>query len=534
MGNEPERWGGTMYVADNSSSEKKSRRLGRLCLGLLGTAVALGVATPRTALPQAPPPPPYPETQLFAEDPNGTDEFGNPVAISGDTVVVGAIWDDEAALDAGAAYVFVRDGTGWTQQAKLLAPDPAERDWFGWAVAISGNTIVVGTPAHTPPGGSRWTGGVYVFERTGETWSKGDELRSSNFGPGTEFGWAVALSGNTLVAGSTGDSCGGANTAGTVYVFERTGEAWTEQAKLCGTVIAPNIGFGGSLATDGETILATAQLDNTPVEVFVREGTGWTWVDSLTGSDTALDDLFGQSMSISGDTALIGANGHDPIVDPNEPPVGAGGAAYVFERNGTTWIEVTKLTDPDPIFRGQFGSSVALRNDVAVVGAPLGGDGSGKAYVFRRGGTGWTEGALVIGSGVSAGHEFGTSVAVEEGAFVVGAPSVAGRPLEIGSAYVYELPTPSSDPIELLEDLIPEVTALELPLWIERVLTRRLERASRVLSDLDERNDIFAIWRLRVFVGFVGILRGLLIPEEAADALIAAALDIIAILVEAG
>jgi len=268
----------------------------------------------------------------------------------------------------GAAYVFVRNGTTWTQQQKLTASDGVLYDHFGISVAISGNTVVVGA------GG--W-GAAYIFVRSGTTWTQQQKLIASDGAVGDLFGDSVAISWDTVVVGAPSPYYPYPG-QGAAYVFVRSGTTWTQQQKLTASDSEPYDQFGASVAISGDTVVVGRPDYGAmgAAYVFVRSGTTWTQQQKLTASDGKVYDFLGYTIAISGNTMVIGA----PISN-----IGANtyqGAAYVFARSGTTWTQQQKLTASDGGFNHWFGTSVAISADKVVVGA-IGVDyGSGAAYVF--------------------------------------------------------------------------------------------------------------------------------------------------------
>ena len=177
-------------------------------------------------------------TRLTASDAHRGSNFGNSVAISGDTAVVGAWgWPGNAV---GAAYVFVRSGTGWSQQAKLTAADGGPGDAFGDAVSISKGTALVGAF-----GKDYQTGAAYVFVHSGATWSQQAKLTAADAARGAAFGWSVATTGSTALIGAGFDN----SKPGAAYVFTRSQTAWSQRVKL----VEPGAGFGSSVAISGPT-----------------------------------------------------------------------------------------------------------------------------------------------------------------------------------------------------------------------------------------------------------------------------------------
>ncbi len=273
----------------------------------------------------------------------------------------------------------------FSQQAKLTASDGDNNDFFGLSVAISGDTAVAGAPFDNIDDRSD-QGSVYVFTRSGTTWTEQQKLTASDGKANDRFGTSVAIDGDTVVGGAPGD--GGIANAGAAYVFTRSGTTWTEQQKLTASDGAANDLFGASVAIDGETAVVGAPFDDTggtinqgAAYVFTRSGTDWTPQAKLTASDGAAGDQFGFSVSIEGETAVVGS----PIAR-----VGANlarGAAYVFTRAGTIWNDFQKLVASDGAIGDLFGFSVAIDGNTIVAGATRA-DGvrrdSGAAYVFTR------------------------------------------------------------------------------------------------------------------------------------------------------
>src|SRR6266542_4492792 len=190
--------------------------------------------------------------KLEASDPAAFDGFGFSVAISGETVVVGAPGDDSR----GSAYVFARNGGVWSQQQKLLASDAAAGDAFGESVAISGETVVVGS------GGGGVGGSAYVFARSSGVWSQQQKLRASDAAVADSFGASVAISGETVVVGAIGDDGAAGRDQGSAYVFARSGGVWSQQQKLEASDAALGDQFGFSVAVSGGTVVVGAHDDS--------------------------------------------------------------------------------------------------------------------------------------------------------------------------------------------------------------------------------------------------------------------------------
>jgi len=358
------------------------------------------------------------------------DLFGTSVALSGDTLVVGAPSEaggvagvstnpsqpDNTKVNSGATYVYRRTGSTWTFEAYLKASVPDAGDLFGQAVAIDGDILAVGAPAEdgspysaavgTPDNNADGSGAAYVFCRENGQWRQCALLKASNAGSRLVlgFGSAVAVSGTTIAVGvpqekSNGTGAGGdqnnvsmAN-AGAVYVFAPVGQAWAQQA-------------------------------------YIK------------ASNTGSQDLFGASVGLSGDTLVVGAPGEASKASgvngsqANDSAAGAG-AAYVFARSGATWSQQAYLKASNPDAQDNFGLSVGVSGNAVIVGAPKeDGNGldpfdnsrtdSGAAYLFVRSGTNWTQQGYLKASAADAGDAFGTAVAIDGDSTLIGSPGESG------------------------------------------------------------------------------------------------------------
>jgi len=454
---------------------------------------------------------------LKASNPDAADHFGcggvlqghtgQGVAISADgtTMAVGAPHEaggsagingnqrDNSMFDAGAAYVFLRNGDHWTQQAYVKASNPRASAEFGHAVALSadGNTMVVsafwessnakGINGNQKDESIPQAGAVYVFTRRGTTWTQQAYVKASNtgeagtadsFGDGDQFGFSIALSvdGNTLAVGAlTEDSAAtgingneadnSAQSAGAVYVYTRSGTAWSQQAYVKPSSIdgGDMFGYAVTLSADGNT-LAVGAFDedgssrtiNGPADnksngsgaayVFTRAGATWSQQAYIKPSNGEPQDSFGVHVAISddGNTLLVGSLDEDctatginpPGCDNDQKDDVSVGAAYVFVRSGTTWSQQAFIKASNSGFNDWFGSRLALSGDgnVAAIGASLedsaatGINGNqkddsateaGAVYLFVRTGTTWQQQAYIKGSNTEAYDEFGSSVALD-------------------------------------------------------------------------------------------------------------------------
>ncbi len=363
------------------------------------------------------------QAELTATGGAAGDDLGDSAAVSGDTAVVGASHHG----GTGAALVFVRSGTSWSQQAALVGGDSATGDLFGEAAAISGDTVVVGAWKNASSQGA-----AYVFTRTGTSWSQQGKLTASDGIAGDDFGAAVAISGDTIVVGAPWQS----SVVGAVYVFTRSGTTWTQEAELSisGAVIGAAIGSSVTVetgATSGTVIAGSPQIQSyTPgggaAYVWVGSGSSWTPQGSLSPNDSSDGDLFGTSVSISSDTTLVGAPGK----------AASKGVAYLFTRAGTQWTQLAKLTASDGAANDSFGSAVATSTDIALVGAPGHTSNTGTAYAYTRSGTTWSQQAELSASDAAKNDHFGVSAGLDDGTCVLGA---WGHASAAGAGYAFVL-----------------------------------------------------------------------------------------------
>jgi len=401
------------------------------------------------------------------------DEFGWGLALSSDgqTLAVGAPAEASSATGidgnqsdnsvpvAGAVYVFSREGDRWPQQAYIKASNTGSPDSFGAAVALSsdGSTLAVGAAAESSnatgingdqtDNSLQFGGAVYVYVRTGNSWSQQAYVKASNTRDRLGFGVSVALSadGSTLAVGATGESSNAtgingdqtnrdANDAGAVYVFTRVGSTWSQQAyvKRSATRAGQHFGSVIALSSDGSTLAvgsvddsSATGIDGDPSDlnasmsgamfVFARASETWSQQAYIKASNTYADNMFGASVALSADGSLLaagapfersGAQGIDG--DQTQTDSGgaqASGAVYLFARNQGTWSQQAYVKESNSQAQLLFGNSVALapNGSMLFVCAPY--ERGGTAYSFTRNTT-WSE----LASATRAGQRSFTSV----------------------------------------------------------------------------------------------------------------------------
>jgi hypothetical protein len=364
--------------------------------------------------------------------------YGYTLDTDGDTVVVGT----GAATGSGFVDVWVRSGALWILEAHLTAPHSNVRR-HGYRVSIDGDTLAVAAPDDSFHGIAD-QGSVFVYTRNSGFWSLQQEIFASDPHRNHQFGNGdVQISGETMVVGArrTLDVNG---RTGAVYVFTRSGTTWSQQARLIAGDAVSADNFGSSTAIDGDTVVIGSSLanaagnDSGAAYVYTRSGTTWTQQAKLVGSDTAAADEFGTSVRIDGDTLVVGA--------PHNDDAGASsGSAYVFTRSGSSWSQQAKLTASDADADARYGIAVDVDVDAeaVVVGAPqadtvFGGIESGSAYLYSRRGTAWTEAATLTASDGAPIDLFGIFVAIHGTTIVVGAYLDDDPFNDNGSAYVFD------------------------------------------------------------------------------------------------
>ena len=318
-------------------------------------------------------------------------------------------------------------------ELKLLASDRAAGDEFGFSISISGDYAVVGARFDDDNGTD--AGSAYMFKRTGMSWAQEAKLLPSDGAASDNFGNSVSISGDYAVVGARRDDDNGSN-SGSAYVFKLTGTSWAQEAHLLPSDGAAFDVFGTSVSISGDYAVVGANLDDDNGDgsgsayVFKRTGSSWTQEAKLLPSDGAASDNFGVSVSISGDYAVVGAESDDVNGFHS-------GSAYVFIRSGTSWAQEAKLLPSDGAVEDHFGVSVSISRDYAIVGSVGDNNYSGSAYVFKRTGTSWAQEAKLLPSDGAAVDLFGSSVSISGDYAVVGADG-DDNGISSGSAYVFK------------------------------------------------------------------------------------------------
>lgn len=423
---------------------------------------------------------------LKASNVDAGDFFGQAVAIDDNTLVIGTPFEDSnasspsnnSAMDSGAAYVFVRDGAGgWSQQAYLKASNTGAGDWFGFSVAIDGDTIVIGAPGESSNGSGPGNnslpraGAAYVFVRSDTTWIEQDYLKPLTVDTFDEFGWSVVIDSTTVIVGARGEDSNGSSASnnsavdsGTAYVFLPVLGNWSQRKYVKASNAGTGDRFGTSVGLDGDALVVGAPeedgngiTNSGAAYTFDRSGILWIEDGYLKADNLDQFDRFGASVSVDGDMVAVGATGESSNgTGPDNNSAVDAGAVYVFRRTGDFWVQQDYLKANNADQFDEFGSSVSIVDNALVVGAPgESGDGSGPdndsvigagaAYLFILGDAGWNEEAYLKAANVDFEDRFGGAVAVSGNTILVGVIEEDGDgsdpdnndAIQAGAAYLF-------------------------------------------------------------------------------------------------
>jgi len=394
--------------------------------------------------------------KLLGEMPAAGDRFGHAVATNGERIVVGADAADLGCTgnlcDLGFVEVWVPDGDAWAREAVLFPEHPAEGDAFGASVAIDGRRIAVGSLTDRI---ADQAGAVDLFVLDDGQWLHDTRLVAPEPAAGDEFGYSVAIQGDLLVVGSPGRQVGEIEDAGAVFVFEWDGLRWRLIETLSSTAPKTTARFGQSVAIDGDLIVVgETWADNdgglpVPISgaafVFERRGEDYGLVARLAAPVPAALDFFGLAVAVrSPDLVVIGAPGDDDMADD-------GGAAHAFRAGGDGWEHSGIMYSLFPVASGRFGTAISLEGSALVIGEAGGDAGapaSGAAYLFNTVDEAAAPVGPILPNDGDAGDGFGASMAFSGTVLVIGAPQdddacPASPTCDSGSAYVFRVLDPA-------------------------------------------------------------------------------------------
>lgn len=387
--------------------------------------------------------------KIVSVDADLSDKFGTAIAITGNTMVVGAPFEESGGFSRGAAYVYQLSGNSWIYQSKLIASDGANSDNFGEAISISDNLVLIGATKHNT-NSLNSAGAAYVFANTsGNIWVEQAKLSASDAQAAAFFGKSVAISGNMAIIGASWHDISGISNAGAAYIFANTnGNTWVEQTKIFSSLYNQNAYFGESVAISGNVAVVGAYKDNSVLSfagsVYVYYNTSaniWGQETRFYASDLASSDQFGHTLSLSDNILLVGSTGDD-----------VAGAAYIYANtSGNIWAEKAKLTPSQGASQDNFGISVSLSGNKALIGANGNdeiGTNTGSAYLFLSTNVStWTEQEIFVAGDGKENDFFGMAVSLSGNLGAVGAPQEVSQGTDAGAVYSFDFNNLTHAPI---------------------------------------------------------------------------------------
>jgi len=352
------------------------------------------------------------------------DRFGAAVRVENTRAIIGA---DRFAIDNGTAYIFEYSAGDWTETSELVPDDPGISEFYGQSVDVSGDLAVIGADR-----------AVYIFRFDGTTWIQEEKISSTSL-----FGSTVAVEDERVAVGSP------AQNQVLVYVFD--GTIWSLEATLSPSDVQSNDQFGSDVSLDGNALLVGTPFEDDggssagAAYVFRFDGSSWNEEVKLVASDAQASDNFGESVSISNNLAVIGAPNED---GGTGDPTSGSGAGYIFRFDGSQWSQETILRPGVLQSSDNFGAAVAIDGTGAVVTAPQrfggGGSAAGAAFIYQFDGSTWIEAARLLASDIESGDRFGASISISQNTVFSGAPNEdggAGNPQsQQGTVYVFGPP----------------------------------------------------------------------------------------------
>jgi hypothetical protein len=418
------------------------RNPSRFLVTLLASTAFISTAGATPWLPQ----------KVVASDGAANAWFGSQTVVSGNTAFISAPNATVSGRESqGTVYVFTKSGITWSQTQILEPSDAAAGMHFGAGIAVNGNTAVITAPI-ADQNGVVWQGCAYVFVRLGTTWVYSQKLTSDVGVQYDTFGNSVAMNANYLLISSGGSTTVGPGGSTTipraVHIFTPSiagafGPDWAEVQEITSPVVDGNYGsFGGSMAVGSDSLLIGARsatvagsIGRGSVYVYKYNGSAWTMADNLTASDGAARDNFGVSISIDGTTAMIGAPGAATNGNTSQ------GAVYAFNETSGVWLQQQKLLVANGAALSLFGASVSLSGNWMLSGAYGVNNREGAAYLFRKNGTSWIQDQALVPTDLSPGDVLGYNTGLDGGTALVGAfNATVNGAISQGAAYFYTNP----------------------------------------------------------------------------------------------
>ncbi|MCB0501215.1 MAG: hypothetical protein KDD32_00920, partial [Bacteroidetes bacterium] len=374
------------------------------------------------------------EQQLLASDGNANDRFGNDVDISGDAIVIGAFTDDNiAGSQTGSAYIFRYNGSSWVQEQKLNSSTPIINNNFGSSVGISGDRVLIGESFGDIAGAN--FGNAFLFEYNGGSWTEIQSLSAFDGANSDLFGYACAISGNEIVVGAYLED-GAGTSSGAAYFYEiATDQFNTQIVDACDSVQINGVWYNETqLVYDTISLACGDSILMTELTISNCSATEYCMYQKITASDGNAGDNFGNQVSVFGNRAIVGSYRDSDAGQWR-------GAAYIYEYNGSAWVQDQKLTASDGVDQDFFGVNVDISGDIAVIGAYYDdnlGANSGSAYVFEHDGSNWVETDILYGSDIESNDWSGRSVAVSGNMIAVGTPNDDDAANNAGAVYIFQ------------------------------------------------------------------------------------------------
>ena len=397
------------------------------------------------------------------DDSQWGDSYGwDTSGLSWGDYYVYAVIDDginAPVIDYSDMYVYVNHPLQAVTEFNIFEDEIEEFDNFGDAVDIQGDYAIVGVP-QADTGGISYSGAAYIYKRHGAAWMRQTKLVAGDVTLNARFGCSVGISGEYAVVGAEWAENAGVVT-GAVYLFKRDGDQWSQQQKLTPTDAGEYSYFGETVSIDGEYLIAGASYAQAgevrpgAAYIYKRQGDIWALQAKLTDHDHPDDKNYGISVAINGEYAIVGAD--DYVQHPQYTGLFRG-CAFIYKRLGSIWIEQSKLFIDDESFETSFGNAVTIHDKYAIVGAPFAeyeGVETGAAYIFKRDGNEWIQQTMLVGDYRTDFDSFGHSVAVYGKHAVVGAPGArkSGNHIWDGAVYFYRLDANGWQPIEVVYEI---------------------------------------------------------------------------------
>ncbi len=376
------------------------------------------------------------DQKILASDGSSDDWFGFSIDIDEEYAIIGARWDDvNGVVNAGSAYIFKYDNGSWVENAKLWASDGAEGDWFGHSVSISGQYAFVSAVSDETVGAV--SGSVYVFKHVGTDWVEEQKILVLPDGGNSaiDFGWSVCVEGDyALIGAINDDDCG--DSSGSTYVFHYDGAHWNEVQKLLPADGKAWAFFGYCISLDGDSAIIGARGDEYKgaAYIFTLEETTWVETQKLIAADGAGGDYFGRSVFLNGEYVIVGAHYDD---DNGEES----GSAYIFYYDNGSWTQQAKIIASDGEPEEEFGDAVYINEGYALVGVQFDDDQgmySGSAYLFKRDGTSWIEQVKLLPPDGGYWQQFGNAVFMKDDSAFICSLYDDENGLYSGSTYIYK------------------------------------------------------------------------------------------------